>query len=282
MKNHRDYLDEALKRNAREIKPADEMLEFYRTIYGYQSGRFEVYRAFGFDAGWIRPGEMPVVKAESTAFPDRDVTSLVEGFGLLLDELSVFHRGMNFDPMRQAFAEGAAAVNAAARALLARDFASLAAQAGDFAIGVEEYIFILVNWLKPYFAALAEKHGPGVSQEDWMESRCPVCGFYSDMSKIVGAKDGRRFLHCALCEFEWHFKRIACPVCGNEDAEKLAFFAVDGEPAYRVDYCDECKGYIKTVLLGKFQEPDRCDLTVENILTTDIDAAAMEKGYARP
>ena len=282
MKNHRDYLDEALKRNERDVKPEGDTLEFYRAIYGYQASRFAAYRALGLDAGWIRPGEMPVVKGESIAFPDTDLSALVVGLGLLLDELSGFHRGMNFDRLRSAFAEGAAAVDSAARALLARDFASLAAQAGDSAIGVEEYIFILVNWLKPYFAALAEKHGPGVSQEDWMESRCPVCGFYPDVAKIVGAKDGRRFLHCALCEFEWHFKRIACPVCDNEDTEKLGYFAVDGEPAYRVDYCDECKGYIKIVLLGKFQEPDRCDLTVENILTTDIDAAAMRKGYARP
>lgn len=282
MKNHRDYLEEALKRNAREIKPADDTLQFYRAIYGYQSARFDVYRALNLDVGWIRPDEMPVVKGGSIAFPDTDVSALAEGLGLLLDELSGFHRGMNFDRLRSAFAGDAAAVNAAAGALLSRDFASLTAQAGDCAIGVEEYIFIVVNWLKPYFAALAEKHGHGLSQEDWMESRCPVCGFYSDMAKIVGAKDGRRFLHCALCEFEWHFKRIACPVCDNEDTEKLGYFAIDGEPAYRVDYCDECKGYIKTVLLGKFQEPDRCDLTVENILTTDIDAAAMKKGYARP
>jgi len=85
MKNHRDYLDEALKRNERDVKPEGDTLEFYRAIYGYQASRFAAYRALGLDAGWIRPGEMPVVKGESIAFPDTDLSALVVGLGLLLD-----------------------------------------------------------------------------------------------------------------------------------------------------------------------------------------------------
>lgn len=282
MLNHREYLDKALRRAARAEPLSGDSVEFFRSIYAYQAERLEAYAGLAFDGDRIRRGEMPVVNAEAFSIATGEYDLLREGIDALLSILSGHHRGMNFDRLRGSLSGGIDPMNRAARALLGRDFDALSAQSQACGLGVEEYIFILVNWLKPFFAALAEKYGADVRQDEWMEPRCPVCGFYPDMAKIVGAKDGRRFLHCALCEYEWHFKRIACPVCDNEDTEKLGYFAVEGETAYRVDYCDECRGYIKTVQLGKFSEPDNCDLTVENILTTDLDAAAMKKGYARP
>lgn len=282
MLKHRDYLQEALKRGAGRGNSASGTLEFYSALYEHQAKRFEAYRSLPLEGAWVRPLEMPVVDGARLSFTEAEGAALFEGLNLLLDVLSSFHPGMNFDRVRAAFAEGAGAVERTARALLTRDFDAISAYAGDYQIGVEEYIFILVNWFKPYFAALAEKYGPKIGQDDWMEPRCPVCGFYSDMARIAGTGDGRRFLHCALCEYEWHFKRIACPICDNGDAEKLGYFTVADERAYRVDYCDECRGYIKTVLPERLRISGPCDLAVENILTVEIDAAAMGKGYSRP
>ncbi len=282
MRDHRDYLDRALQNSGRDGLLKKDSVEFYRSIYAYQAERLDVYGRLALDAGWIRPAAMPIIDSESLTIAPEEYPPLSEGMGMLLDTLSEMHAGMNFDRLRESFSGGSAPMERAVRALLARDFETLSAQAGASGLGVEEYIFALVNWLKPFFMALAEKFGALVRQDEWMEAHCPVCGYYPDMARIVGAKDGRRFLHCALCEYEWHYKRIGCPVCGNENTEKLGYFAVEGETAYRVDYCDECRGYIKTVQLGKFHEPENCDLTVENILTVDLDSAAMKKGYARP
>ncbi|HSV95682.1 MAG TPA: formate dehydrogenase accessory protein FdhE [Spirochaetota bacterium] len=259
-----------------------DSVEFFRFVYSYQAECIDAYTGIAFDGDWVRPGEMPIVNGDLFAIAQGEDTLLREGMGMLLSKISELHCGMDFDPLRDFFSVGTDPMNRAARALLTRDFGALSAQSQACSLGIEEYIFVLVNWLKPFFAALAEKFGAGVRQDEWMGPHCPVCGFYPDMAKIVGAKDGRRFLHCALCEYEWHFKRIACTVCDNEDTEKLGYFAGEGETAYRIDFCDECKGYIKTVQLGKFREPENCDLTVENILTPDLDAAAMKKGYARP
>ncbi|RPI94742.1 MAG: formate dehydrogenase accessory protein FdhE [Spirochaetales bacterium] len=282
MLNHREYLEKALQLATRAEHLSEDSAGFFRSVYIYQAERLEVYTALAFDGDWVRRDKMPIVDVEAFSIAAGEYAPLKEGMEALLSRLSGLHKGMKFDRIRELFSGGTDPMNRAARALLARDFDAMSAQSQACGLGVEEYIFVLVNWLKPFFAALAEKYGADIRQDEWMESRCPVCGFYPDMAKIVGAKDGRRFLHCALCEYEWHFKRIACPVCDNEDTEKLGYFAVEGETAYRVDFCDECKGYIKTIQLGKFQEPENCDLTVENILTTDLDAAAMKKGYARP
>ena len=58
MKNHRDYLDEALKRNERDVKPEGDTLEFYRAIYGYRQPVRGVPRSGWTSAGFGR--EMPV------------------------------------------------------------------------------------------------------------------------------------------------------------------------------------------------------------------------------
>ena len=57
--------------------------------------------------------------------------------------------------------------------------------------------------------------------------------------------------------------------------EGLIFFE-----AYRVDLCDQCKGYIKTVDSRKLDyEPD---LSLEDIVTIHLDIHALKKGYKRP
>ena len=101
------------------------------------------------------------------------------------------------------------------------------------------------------------------------------------MAKIVDSLDGKRFLHWALCENEWPYERLSCTVCGNKDAQKLGYYITEEKTPYRIDYCDECKAYIKTIRLIKSDDPDKYDLYVENIITPYLDYLAIEKGYLR-
>jgi FdhE protein len=102
------------------------------------------------------------------------------------------------------------------------------------------------------------------------------------MSLLRDAREGKRYLHCSLCESEWTFKRLSCAVCGNQEASTMGYFTTGEESPYRVDYCDRCKNYIKTRRLSKSAGEDEFDLTVENVLTVDLDGLLVERGYSRP
>ena len=89
---------------------------------------------------------------------------------------------------------------------------------------------------------------------------------------------GKRFLVCSFCLTEWEFRRILCPICGEEDHTKLPRFAAEGVAAVRVEACDACKHYLKEI-----------DMTVDGlavplvdeIATAPLDLWAAEHGYAK-
>jgi FdhE protein len=91
-------------------------------------------------------------------------------------------------------------------------------------------------------------------------------------------EDGKRILECSLCNTQWVFKRLRCPFCGNEDADTLGFFFVE-EATYRVDKCDKCKRYIKTVDERKKPEGGLRALLVEDVATLYLDMLAAKEGY---
>ncbi len=112
-----------------------------------------------------------------------------------------------------------------------------------------------------------------------MSDRCPICGGAPLMAKLR-REDGKRILECSLCNTQWTFKRLKCPFCGNEDADTLGFFFT-GEATYRVDKCDKCKGYIKTVDERKKAEGELRALLIEDVATLYLDILATREGYQK-
>ncbi len=113
--------------------------------------------------------------------------------------------------------------------------------------------------------------------EEWHEGFCPICGSRAGMAEISG-EDGRRALSCSACNFKWLFRRIKCPYCGNEEAEKQSYFTVDEGPT-RVDICRECNCYIKTRDSRKGDADIPLDIT--DALTIHLDLVATREGYER-
>jgi FdhE protein len=132
--------------------------------------------------------------------------------------------------------------------------------------------------LRPELEYVAEKYGIIVSKSGWTEGYCPICGKEPKIGEIRGEEDGKRYLFCHQCGYKWHFRRIKCPFCGNEEQHSLAYFAVEGEENYRVDVCNKCRRYIKIVELPKTAE--EADLDVEDIATLHLDMLAYEEGYS--
>jgi FdhE protein len=145
----------------------------------------------------------------------------------------------------------------------------------------EERIFDLLGLfveesLRPALEMVAEKYQDVIEKSEWVEGYCPVCSKEPKIAELR-EEEGSRYLYCNQCGFEWTYLRIKCPFCGNEDQQELAYFTIDGEEKYRVDVCNNCKRYIKTVDFRKTTE--RANLDVEDIATLHLDILASEEGY---
>lgn len=129
--------------------------------------------------------------------------------------------------------------------------------------------------LRPALEIVAQKYADVIARSEWSEGYCPVCGKEPKIGQIR-EEDGR-FLFCNQCGCEWHFLRIKCPFCSNEEQQSLAYFTVEGDEQYRVDVCNACKRYIKIV---DFRQSKRePNLDVEDIATLHLDILANEEGY---
>ncbi len=136
--------------------------------------------------------------------------------------------------------------------------------------------FIIYNSLKPSLSMFSDKISEQLNKEQkWDKGYCPICGSMPELS--VFEENGKRFLICGFCTHKWDSKRIYCPFCENTDHETLQYFDIEGEEEYRVDTCDKCKKYIKTVDIKKTSRV--VYLPLENQSTPYIDLKFSEMGY---
>ncbi len=136
--------------------------------------------------------------------------------------------------------------------------------------------FVIYNSLKPslnLFAGMVARYLD--KDNEWVRGYCPVCGSMPELS--VFEDNGKRFLLCGFCGHKWQSKRVFCPFCENTDHETLRYFEIEEEEEYRVDVCEKCKMFIKTVDIKKLSRP--VYLQLECISTPYIDVKFSEMGY---
>jgi len=139
--------------------------------------------------------------------------------------------------------------------------------------------FLVHMSIMPSLHSNVELLKDSVDLKNWERGYCPICGSLPKISALKGEGGKRHFL-CSFCGFLWPSQRMKCPFCDNHDHEKRHFFFAEGQEAYRVDLCEQCNQYIKTVDIRKLTyEPD---LDLEDIATIHLDILATEKGYKRP
>lgn len=96
-------------------------------------------------------------------------------------------------------------------------------------------------------------------------NRCPHCGALPLLVILRPEGDGaKRFLQCSFCLAEWAFRRVLCPWCGETDKDKLPRYSADECAYVRVEACDSCKRYLKSV-----------DLTVNGLAVPLVDELAL-------
>jgi FdhE protein len=110
-------------------------------------------------------------------------------------------------------------------------------------------------------------------------SVCPVCGSRPQAAVLRPEGDGgKRFLLCSLCLTEWEFRRILCPICGEEDYQKLPRYSAEDPAAVRVEACDTCHFYLKSI---DMTVDGHAVPLVDEVATVPLDLWAEERGYKK-
>lgn len=257
---------ERARQLAATLPHAGEILAFYAEILEWQRGLFDFLAA----------------RSVSGAF-ESDHPLLLERFGSLLE--LVTERGSE--------ALAAQADDLAARPESWREL--LAAYWNGAPNG--ELVFFARVCLQPYLELLARAGTPPfdsqinafAAEEAPAGRSCPFCGRNPQLaflaadvsvsSSLEGSMEGgRRFLMCGDCLSSWPFLRIACPSCLESDPHKLAYFSAADAPVMRVEGCDTCRRYLKSIDLTKDARPVP---PVDELAAIPLDLWAREQGYQK-
>lgn len=137
--------------------------------------------------------------------------------------------------------------------------------------------FLAWIFLQPYAEYLADSRQP--AQLHGTPSTCPLCGAKPLVGVLRPEGDGaKKSLVCMLCAHEWAFRRIYCPACGEEREPQMAFYSAPEIAHVRVDVCDTCHTYLKSVDLTKM---GLAVPIVDEIATIPLDLWAREHGYEK-
>jgi FdhE protein len=130
--------------------------------------------------------------------------------------------------------------------------------------------------LQPYMELLARQRDIAVGNSP---SICPFCGEKPQVGVLREEGEGaKRSLICSLCSTEWDYRRLVCPGCGEEAVDKLGVYTASEFDYVRVEACESCKTYIKSVDLTKngLAVP-----VVDELATIPLNLWAEENGYRK-
>lgn len=138
--------------------------------------------------------------------------------------------------------------------------------------------------LQPYAQWLAETNVAPLDRSlPRTDNRCPFCGGRPQLSILESATGasldggGRRLL-CATCLGRWGLRRVLCVYCSEEDERKLGYYQASEFDHVRVDACDTCRHYLKTVDLTRL---GLAVPLVDEVAAAALDAWARDRGYQK-
>jgi FdhE protein len=150
--------------------------------------------------------------------------------------------------------------------------------AAEFGLDKKVLSFLIQSSIKPSIEAGMEQLRSELDSETWLKGHCPVCGSLPHLS-LLREEVGKRYLICSFCGYPWRIDRLICPFCNNKEQEFLQYFYGEGEETYRINLCNKCHQYIKTIDLRILGETDP---SLEDLATLHLDILASQKGYKRP
>ena len=236
---------------AGERGPAESLLTFYARLLRRQR---DVYDA---------------VKKQALRSLDRDLAYIGPAASALLREVGE---------------QGPDRLAAEARTLLADGESTIADMLSAYWHEPGDRQFFAKAILQPYAQCLAEQ---GVAAADralpHADNRCPRCGGAPQLSildtAVAGQGEGSsRQLLCATCLTAWPFRRVLCPHCGEGDEHKLGYFHAQAFEHVRIDACESCHHYLKSIDLGRV---GLAVPIVDEVAGAALDLWARDHGYEK-
>lgn len=137
--------------------------------------------------------------------------------------------------------------------------------------------FLALAFLQPYAELLRLRSA--LRPEQYTHPVCPFCNRKPGLGVLRPLGDGaQRKMFCGFCLGEWDFRRIICPGCGEENHAKLPVYTAESIPHIRVECCDSCQSYIKSIDLAK---NGLADPLIDELASLPLDLWAQERGYAK-
>jgi formate dehydrogenase accessory protein FdhE len=93
-----------------------------------------------------------------------------------------------------------------------------------------------------------------------------------------GDEAAPRYLGCALCGRRERVARPGCTACGETAADRLPFFQSPHLPVVRLEACDSCQRYVKSIDLTV---DARAIPEVDDLASLALDGWARAQGYER-
>ena len=141
--------------------------------------------------------------------------------------------------------------------------------------GLKRYL----SWrlLSRYLFPVVDAFSGWRQEERWLRHYCSVCGSPPAMAQLIGTDPGSlRMLACGCCGNRWRYRRTGCPFCRTQDDHRLAVIAVDGQAGLRIDYCEQCRGYLKT-----YQGQGSEFVLLADWTSIHLDMIALDRGLNR-
>jgi FdhE protein len=138
-------------------------------------------------------------------------------------------------------------------------------------------LFVPRAFLQP----LAELFAPHTTAPPTVSTQhvCPLCGGLPFLGVLRQEGDGgKRRMLCSFCLQEWDFRRIYCAACGEADEKKLPVYVAEQFPHVRVEACETCKTYVRTIDLTK---DGNAVPVVDDLAAIPLSLWAQERGYTR-
>jgi FdhE protein len=227
-------------------------------------------------------GGVPALSGEPIPLP---VEALTRPLLRLCTDLAAGGAGEAADHIRSAIDSGAIEPGSLLSASLSRDEKAIRRGATHLGLAPDLVWLVAELAVSPFAHALQRalfaQPAPGAAVQaaldGWNHGYCPACGSWPALAEVAG---GRRVLRCSFCAAAWELSTYACIYCG-ETGEAFVTAAPDEErKTRRVEVCGTCAGYLKTVDVPELSPFPL--LAIGDLETTDLDVAAMERGYARP
>jgi FdhE protein len=239
---------------------AAEGLRFYAALAAFQKSFYESLSA----------GAARKARPAGSLRDDFDLPLLLPWFGQLLPFVQKIAPG----PLAQTAAELSAAGGGRWEELLDEFWRKGVEGRADLdpVEGVLAWAF-----LQPYAEHLAASTEP--LEIHATPPICPLCSGLPLVGVLRPQGDGgKRSLICSLCAHEWDFRRIVCAACGEESVDKLPVYTAEEIPHVRVEACDTCRSFIKTVDLTK---DGHAVPVVDELAALPLSLWAAEKGYVK-